>query len=65
MKIKVTGSGNELHNHILLPPNCQGVSSVFVDGQPVSCTTSKVENSLYADFKITLPKVHIVKIKYN
>jgi len=65
MKIKVTGSGNELHNHILLPPNCQGVSSVFVDGQPVSCTTSKVENSLYADFKITLPKVHIVKIKFN
>jgi len=65
MKIKVTGSGNELHNHILLPPNCQSVSSVFVDGQPVSCTTSKVENSLYADFKITLPKVHIVKIKFN
>jgi len=65
MKIKVTGSGNEIISHVLLPRNCQSISSVIIDGQPVSYTVSKVENSLYADFKITLPNVHGITINYN
>jgi hypothetical protein len=63
--IKITGSGNEINNHILLPLNCIGVKSVSVDGKPVNFTLSKIENSSYADFDIALPKVHLLKITYK
>ena len=65
IEVTVTGSGNELHNHILLPQNCEGVTSVSVDGQPVSFTLSSIENSSYADFNIGLTSVHILKINYK
>jgi hypothetical protein len=65
MEIIITGSGNEINNHILLPQNCVGVKSVFVDGQPVNFTLSKIENSSYADFNVALPMVHLLKIAYK
>jgi hypothetical protein len=65
IEIRITGSGNELHNHILLPQNCPGVSSIFVDGQPVNFTVSKVESSSYTDFDLSLPKVYNVIINYQ
>jgi hypothetical protein len=63
--ILVTGSGKEINNHILLPQNCQGVDSISVDEEPIVFTLSQIESSLYADFKISLPKVHRVKINYK
>jgi hypothetical protein len=63
--IKITGSGKEISNHILLPQNCTGVISVSVDGKPAGFTMSKIENSLYADFKTTLPTVHEILINYS
>jgi hypothetical protein len=65
MKIRITGSGNELNSHILLPQNCSGVTSLFIDGKQTDFSLSRIENSIYADFKLTLPNVHIVQIKYN
>ena len=47
--IKITGSGKEISNHILLPQNCTGVISVSVDGKPAGFTMSKIENSLVAE----------------
>jgi hypothetical protein len=65
IEIIITGSGNEINNHILLPQNCVGVKSVFVDGQPVNFTLSKIENSSYTDFNVALPMVHLLKINYK
>jgi hypothetical protein len=65
IEIKLTGSGTEFNNHILLPQNCHGVSSVFVDGKPESFILTKIENSTYADFKLSLPIVHIIRINYK
>jgi hypothetical protein len=65
IEIIVTGSGNELHNHILLPQHCQSVASLSVDGQPVRFALSKIENSTYADFNVALPMVHFLKINYK
>jgi hypothetical protein len=41
------------------------VKSVFIDGQPVNFTLSKIENSSYADFNVALPMVHLLKIAYK
>ena len=65
IEIKLTGSGTEIKSHILLPQNCPGVASVFADGQPVSFTLSRIENSTYADFELSLPMVHSIKISYK
>ena len=65
IEIRVTGSGSEIHNHILLPQNSQSVVSVFIDDQPVNWTFSKIENSSYIDFNLVLPKVHIIKVNYK
>ncbi len=63
--VRITGSGNEVNNHILLPPDCKVVTSVLIDGQPVEVVLSKIENSSYADFKLTLPMVHKIKLNYK
>jgi hypothetical protein len=63
--IKITGSGNYLENHVMLPSDCKTLISVLVDGKPAGFTLSKVENSLYADFNFSLPYVKIVKINYK
>jgi hypothetical protein len=65
MNIKFTGSGKEVNNHLLLPPDCKSISSILVDGQPVSYSLSRIENSSYVDFSSTLPYVHLVKINYK
>ncbi len=65
IKIIVTGSGNEINNHVLLPENCKGISSVYVDGQPVSYAISRIEKSSYADFRTDLPHVHMITISYE
>ena len=64
MKILLTGSGNELKGHVLMPENVKTVNSVTCDDKPVEFRTSTIEKSLYADFNLPLDKVHLVKIKY-
>ena len=63
--IKITGSGKVVKNHLLLPSDCNSLSSVLIDGQPVKYLLSKIENSSYVDFSFTLPNVHLVKINYK
>jgi hypothetical protein len=65
IELKVTGSGDVIQNHVLLPANCQGIVSIVADGKPVAFTLSKIENSGYADFNLTLPEIHLVKINYK
>jgi hypothetical protein len=65
IRFKVSGSGNTIQNHFLLPKDCQGVGSVEANGIPVDFTQSKIENSVYADFSLSLPTIHHVKIIYK
>lgn len=63
--VRITGSGNEIRNHILLPGNCHGVNSVNVDGYSIDFSLSEIENSSYVDFQLPLPMVHLIKIFYK
>jgi len=65
IEIKVTGSGNSVQNHILLPANCQAVESVEVNGNMLDYTLIKIESSVYADFSLPLPKIQNVRIIYK
>jgi len=62
--ILVTGSGDELSGHVLLPRETKSVKSVTIGGATVSFTVSKVEKSQYADFKASLGKVQRIMISY-
>jgi hypothetical protein len=65
IRFRVTGSGNTIQNHILLPKDCLGVATIEANGIPVDYVLSKVENSVYADFSISLPRITNVKIIYK
>jgi hypothetical protein len=65
IKLKISGSGNEINNHILLPENCHGVVSINVDGKPVIYDMARIENSQYTDFVIDLSSVHVAIIQYK
>jgi hypothetical protein len=65
LNLLLTGSGNEINGHVLLPPGAKAFSSVTCDGKVVPFVISTVENSKYADFKIPLTKVHLVNIRYE
>jgi len=63
--MELTGSGNKISGHVLLPRNSHGVVSVAVKDKPVNFTESKIENSSYADFELSLPTIQAVTIKYK
>jgi hypothetical protein len=63
--LEVTGSGNTIRNHILLPGDCQAVGSIEANGIPVDYTLVKTESSAYADFSLSLPMIQNVKIIYK
>jgi hypothetical protein len=65
IRFRVTGSGNTIQNHILLPKEAGTVGSVVANGIPVDFTLSKIENSVYADFSLSLPLIHDVRIIYK
>ncbi len=65
IEIMVTGSGNSIQNHILLPKDCKAVGSVKANGIPVDFSLSKIENSVYADFSFSLPMIQDVRIIYK
>ncbi|TSA35446.1 MAG: hypothetical protein D4R64_09710 [Porphyromonadaceae bacterium] len=63
--ITLTGSGEDIDMHLLLPEGTTSVNSVASGGKAVHFATSKMENSQYVDFKLDLPKAIDVMIKYN
>lgn len=62
--MSVTGSGNEINAHVLLPENIKTVKSVTVNAKPLEFTISKVEGSNYVDFNLSLKQIQDVLIKY-
>ena len=62
MELIVTGSGNEVHGHVLLPEGASTADKVTVDGMPIAFSISRIERSVYVDFTLSLPNVHRVNI---
>ena len=65
MELSVTGSGNQMNIHLLLPKGVSKVSSVTSSGQKLPFELSKTENSQYVDFKVNLPEIHEVVVSYD
>lgn len=65
INVSLTGSGNLVMAHILLPQDVQGVNSIEADGKQLSFTITKIENSQYADFKIKVASVKKINIRYR
>ena len=61
----ITGSGNQLKAHVLLPKNVSSVSSVTVGNKSLPYKISTVEDSKYVDFALTLPSLQKVAIRYQ
>jgi hypothetical protein len=62
--LTVTGSGEEAECHLLLPAGVATAKVVTDGATPVDFTTSRVEASAYADFKVALPGPRTVRIRY-
>jgi hypothetical protein len=63
--ITLTGSGEELSGHVLLPDSVEKVISVICDGKSLPFKMVTIESSKYTDFNIFLDKVHSIKINYE
>lgn len=61
----VTGSGNQLKGHVLLPHNASSAVAVTTGDKSLPYTISTVENSKYVDFELSLPSVQKIAIKYQ
>jgi hypothetical protein len=65
MAIDLTGSGEQVHCHVLLPEGSKDITSVSVDDQQVPFKITVVEGSLYGDFDASLPGVRHIVINYH
>jgi hypothetical protein len=65
IQLVLTGSGDEAEVHLLLPDGISTASSVISGNQKVQFTDSVIENSHYVDFKLKLPNVQNITVKYN
>ena len=65
MDMIITGSGNEVHGHVLLPQGASTADRVTIDGMPAAFRISTIERSVYVDFSLSLPNVHTVNISYK
>ena len=65
ISILITGSGNSLNAHILLPENVKNIRSVSANNQPVKYNISAIEGSRYADLLLPLNVLQALKIKYE
>jgi hypothetical protein len=65
IKIRITGSGKNVQVHILLPPDVKKVKSITLNGSKLEPKISKVENSVYLDVTIPLPKIQNCTINYE
>jgi len=63
ISIIVTGSGNDVNAHILLPENTLTVQSIMANNKPVEFTITKIEDSRYADFHLSLNQIQNIVIK--
>jgi hypothetical protein len=65
IRITLTGSGDHANMHVLLPEGTTSVNSITIGGKNVHFETSKIENSPYVDFKLVLPEVQNIAIRYK
>jgi hypothetical protein len=64
ISILLTGSGNHIQGHILLPEKMKSVQSITCDHAALPYTISQIEQSSYADFDIPMDKVHKIILTY-
>ncbi|MEP6735438.1 MAG: hypothetical protein ABJA70_07965 [Chryseolinea sp.] len=64
IEITVTGSGEKINCHLLLPEN-KKVKSVLVDGKEIISSTSTVEQSTYVDFVLSGTSAKQITMKYR
>jgi hypothetical protein len=65
IKLQVTGSGDLVHVHMLLPEGVDGVQKVVVNGLGKKFLQSRIEQSDYVDFDISLPEISDIVIQYS
>ena len=65
MDMILTGSGNDVHGHLLLPQGASAVDRVIIDGVATDFRISHIEHSVYFDFNLSLPSVHTVNVSYR
>jgi hypothetical protein len=65
IKLQITGSGESIKAHILLPANDKAVQSVMVNGITIEFSTSVIEESQYVDFELSIPVIQDVIIQYS
>jgi hypothetical protein len=65
IKLQVTGSGDLVHVHMLLPEGVDGVQKVIVNGLGKKFLQSRIEQSDYVDFDISLPEISDIVIQYR
>jgi hypothetical protein len=61
----VTGSGNQLKGHVLLPHNASSVEGVTAGNKSLPFKITTIESSKYVDFSLPLPSVQRVAIRYR
>jgi hypothetical protein len=61
----LTGSGDDIKVHLLLPEGTTSVVSVTSGSKIVQYGMSKIEKSQYVDFKLDIPKAQNITINYN
>lgn len=61
--LTITGSGERVNCHVLLPENVR-VQSVMAGNHKVAFQTSQIEGSRYVDFTIALPSTDTVVVQY-
>ena len=61
----LTGSGSEVHVHLLLPRGIASVASITSGGRRISFGTSTIEQSRYVNFTVPLPGVSDLRIRYT
>jgi hypothetical protein len=65
IRLTLTGSGQSVNNHILIPKGFSGAVSVMVNGKPVDFDISRIEKSSYVDFRLSIPEIQDVVIRYE
>jgi len=64
IQLTITGSGEKINCHILLPENAKPISITASD-KVIPFTINQVEKSSYADFELVGGAVNVVKVKFQ
>jgi hypothetical protein len=65
IRLAITGSGQSVRNHVLLPAESFEVTDVTANGKPIDFKSTRIENSSYADFVLPLPEMQQVIIHFR